>query len=105
LSGSAALDVENNRNPDTDRRGKVSECLAGAAHQIPLTRAVDERVLQLVLLGFQEFDAYHLALAEAGGCDRLVTTDDRFLRTGARNSGTIRVLVTDPIRLVAEVDF
>jgi hypothetical protein len=103
--GSTALDVENGKNPDADRRDKVTQLLTGARHRVPHTRAVDERVLQLVLLGFQEFDAYHVAFAEAGRCDRLVTTDDRLLRAAARNPGTIGVRVTDPIRLVAEVDF
>jgi hypothetical protein len=105
LCGSTALEVENSHNPDGVRRGKVEELLRRAAVRIAHTRATDERVLQLVLLGFHEFDAYHVASAEAGGCDRLVTTDDQFLKAAARNSGTIGVQVTDPIRLVAEADF
>jgi predicted nucleic acid-binding protein len=56
-------------------------------------------------LGFKEFDAYHVASAEAGACDRLVTCDDRFLKTARRNAATIKVTVTDPISLVSEVDF
>ncbi|HEY1376331.1 MAG TPA: hypothetical protein VGF55_06030 [Gemmataceae bacterium] len=102
---STPLDVENGRNPDADRRDKVSAVIARAAHRIPHAGAISDRVLQLVPLGFQEFDAYHLASAEAGRCDRLVTTDDRFLRAAARNSGTIGVQVTDPVRLIAEADF
>ena len=35
----------------------------------------------------------------------LVTTDDRLLRAAARNSGTIAVEVTDPVRLVGEAGF
>jgi hypothetical protein len=105
LCNSTALEVENSRNPDGDRRRKVEELLRKAATRVAHSQAVDERVLQLVLLGFPEFDAYHTAFAEAGWCDRLVTTDDRFLRAAARNSATIGVQVTDPIRLVAEADF
>jgi hypothetical protein len=102
---STPLNVESAKNPDAARRQKIAAILARAGYRLPHTRAVDERVPQLVLLGFKEFDAYHVATAEAAGCDRIVTTDDRLLRTAARNAGTIEVQVTDPIRLVAEVDF
>ena len=55
--------------------------------------------------GFREFDAYHVASAESGGCDRLITCDDRFLNAARRNAAKISVRVTDPISLVSEANF
>jgi hypothetical protein len=80
------------------------EVLNQAEVWIPHSPAIDQRVLQLRPLGFHEFDAYHVASAEAGGCDRLVTCDDRFLKTPRRHAAIIGVTVTDPISLVAEVN-
>ncbi|NCQ94607.1 MAG: type II toxin-antitoxin system VapC family toxin [Microcystis aeruginosa W11-06] len=37
-------------------------------------------LLRTSQLGFKFYDALHLAFAEAGGADVLLTTDDRLLR-------------------------
>lgn len=103
LCNSPALVAENSRNPKAERRRKTETMLDQANVWIPHTEAVDQRVLELRRLGFQELDAYHLAFAEAGECDRLVTCDDRFLKTARRHAATIAVTVTDPVSLVAEV--
>lgn len=105
LCHSSALVVENSRNPKVERRTKVEQLLKQAAVWIPLSLAVYQRVPQLRQLGFHELDAYHLALAEAGSCDRLVTCDDHFLKTARRHAATITVTVTDPISLIAEAHF
>jgi predicted nucleic acid-binding protein len=81
--------VENNRNPKVDRRQKVEELLNHAGTWVPHSKALDQRVFELQKIGFHAFDAYHLAAAEAGGCDRLVTCDDRFLKTARRNAATM----------------
>ena len=73
LCSSTALAVENGRNPKADRRRKIEALLNQAEVWIPHSEALDQRVLELRQLGFHEFDAYHLASAEAGACDRLVT--------------------------------
>jgi hypothetical protein len=105
LCNSTALIVENSQNPKVERRRKIGELLDQAEVWIPHSAAMDQRVLQLAPLGFHEFDAYHVASAEAAGCDRLVTCDDRFLQAARRHAATLAVLVTDPIGLISEAPF
>lgn len=105
LCGSTALAVENNCNPNAHRRRKIEELLTRAAVWIPHRGAMDTRVLELKRLGFREFDAYHVASAEVGQCDRLVTSDDQFLKVARRNAGRIAVTVSDLISLVEEANF
>jgi len=105
LCVSAALDVENNQNPNQERRRNVGELFKQAQDWIPHRKELDQRVNQLLTLGFRTFDAYHVASAEAGGCDRLVTCDDQFLKASRGAATEIRVTVTDPTSFVSEAGF
>lgn len=102
LCNSAALIVENDQTPKPERRASVTALLNRATEWIPHSNDLDRRVLDLIRFGFRELDAYHLAFAESGSCDRLVTCDDRFLRTARRNVGRIAVDVIDPVSLISE---
>lgn len=97
--------MENAQNPDAERRGKIAELLKRTVGHVAHSSALDHRVEELVQLGFQEFDAYHVASAESARCDRLVTTDDRLLKAAARSAAKLQVRVTDPTQLVSEPDF
>ena len=105
LCGSAALVVENGQNPDEERKTKVNEMMKQATDWIPHRKELDDRVKELLLLGFRSFDAYHVASAEAGGCDRLVTCDDQFLKASRRAAVKIKVMVTDLLNLASEPGF
>ena len=87
LCNSAALIVENTLCPNVQRRGEVEELLDQADVWIPHGKALEQRALELRKLGFTEFDVYHVAAAEAGGCDRLATCDDKFLKAARRHAG------------------
>jgi predicted nucleic acid-binding protein len=105
LCNSAALVVENALSPKTQVRREIEALLDRAEFWIGHDKVIDERAVELRKLGFEEFDAYHVAAAETAGCDRLVTCDDQFQKAARRNAGTIAVTVTDPIRLISEVSF
>jgi predicted nucleic acid-binding protein len=105
LCNSAALVVENSLCPKIQERLAIEALLDHADIWIGYDKLIEARAVELRKLGFKEFDAYHTATAERGGCDRLVTCDDRFLKAARRNAGKIRVKATDPIRLVPEVAF
>ena len=47
-------------------------------------------------LGFKHYDALHIACAESGGADVLLTTDDRMLRLAKRHSAQLQVRVENP---------
>lgn len=105
LCNSAALVVENSLSPKIQARLEIETLLDRADIWIGHDKAIDERAAELRKLGFKEFDAYHIAAAEAAACDRVVTCDDHLLKTARRNAAKIGVAVTDPIRLVSEVAF
>ena len=99
---SAALRVENSRNPLPWRAARVnrwlleSPWLADGGDLTP-------RISELIASGFGNFDALHVAVAEAAGCDVFASCDRRLLATARRvcAGGTMRFLgVTE---LAAEV--
>ena len=59
--------------------------------------------MELERLGFRAYDALHLACAEEGGADVLLTTDDRFLRRAERHGNILRVQIENPILWLLEV--
>jgi predicted nucleic acid-binding protein len=105
LVASDALRAENDQNVNVDRKREVQDILNGAADWISTDDEIVSRRKDLTLFGFRLFDAYHVAMAEAGECDRLVTCDDQFLKVAQRHADQLAVKVVDPVNLVSEVDF
>jgi predicted nucleic acid-binding protein len=72
-----------------------------------LTIAVNDQILirarELHTAGYGAFDAMHLASAEAGRADVLLTTDDRFLKCAFRGDGLPLIPVRDPVSWLREV--
>ena len=64
---------------------------------------VGDRAKFLNSLGYGEFDALHLAIAERANADLLLTTDDRFLRQAARGLGNPSVRVANPLDYTEKV--
>jgi predicted nucleic acid-binding protein len=54
-------------------------------------------------LGFGAFDALHLACAERGGAQLLLTADDGLLRRARRHAGELRIRVENPLFWYREV--
>lgn len=53
--------------------------------------------------GFKNFDAFHLASAEAGRAEVFATCDDRLQAAANRPSASLKVRVVNPVNLVREV--
>ena len=62
-----------------------------------------ERAAFLQKLGFDPFDALHLACAEEGGADVFLTTDDDLIRRARRRINEIRTRVMNPVSWYQEV--
>jgi predicted nucleic acid-binding protein len=54
------------------------------------------------MLGFTGFDALHVACAEAGGADVLLTTDDGMTRKARRLAREVFVRVVNPLTWLEE---
>ena len=100
---STVLEIEVNRNLNFSQRLRVRSLLARANQLILLTEAETSRATMLESLGFKLFDALHIASAESGTADILLTTDDRFVRRAKRVSERLHVRVENPHTWLQEV--
>jgi len=80
LAWSAVLAYENSQHPLPDRRHEIARWGRIAEVMIAVDSRVALRAKELNKSGLSPLDAAHVACAEAGGCDRLLTCDDRMLR-------------------------
>ena len=101
---SSILQFEINQNPDLDRRVSLTTLLQ-LGHQIVFVGG--EEILrgeELEGLGFKKLDALHIACAESGNADILLTTDDRMLRRAKRYRAQLRVRVENPYTWLQEIN-
>lgn len=100
--GSEVIDIEISRMPDSEKKLKVS--ILASMHQsyVAVDRSVEIRASELAESGFKAFDALHIACAEKGDADVLLTTDDRLLIKAAQRS-SLKVEIKNPLEWVAEV--
>ncbi len=97
LVRSDSLDLEVSRNPDPDRRARVSDLLALAVHHVRTTEREAQRARDLSALGFGAYDALHLACAESAEADVFLTTDDPLRRRARRFAARLRMQVANPV--------
>ena len=99
----AAQDLENAQNSLPSRAARVRQWLEA----IPLAALPDHvlqaRTAELMTLGFKNFDAFHLASAEAGRVEVFATCDDRLLALANRHAAGLRVRVINPVDLAREL--
>ena len=100
LTWSDALTFENDEDPDHEVREIVDVCRLLAKFHKRVDGDISRRAIQLTGTGLSPLDAAHLALAEAGECQVLITCDDRFEKRAA-NLTSIRVM--NPLQLVMEL--
>ena len=88
---SSALETELAAIPNPEKRSYSLGLLARAGERVEFTAGVTARAVHFQQFGLGLFDALHLASAEAGRCDVLLTTDDRFLKRSERVSTGVRL--------------
>ena len=101
LAWSSALTFENSKHPLPDRRDEIARWEHRAGLGVQITDSVIRRAGTLIDSGFHALDSVHLACAEAAGCDRFVTCDDRLLRTARRVQLTVSV--RNPVNYLEEL--
>jgi predicted nucleic acid-binding protein len=75
--GSEYLDFEVGQDPDGERVKRVRSLFGLVRIRVPASVAAADRARVLERRGLRGLDALHVASAEAGGADLLVSTDDR----------------------------
>ena len=95
--------VEVKQCPDEERRQMLEMLSREATEQVPLSDSVGHRARDLRPQGLRDLDALHLAAAEQGRCEVLVTTDDRFIAAARSMRPPSMVRVENPVILELEV--
>ncbi|MDE0398249.1 MAG: PIN domain-containing protein [Candidatus Poribacteria bacterium] len=101
---SSILQFEINQNPDLDQRVSLTTLLQLGHQTIFVGGEEILRGEELEGLGFKELDALHIACAESGNADILLTTDDRMLRRAKRYRAQLRVRVENPYIWLQEIN-
>jgi predicted nucleic acid-binding protein len=97
LLNSDAIEAEVRKATDPSRREGVQDILALAVASVSVESDVTARASVLITCGFTNFDALHIACAEAGHAEVFLTTDDRLLKRAHRLASELRVRVENPV--------
>jgi predicted nucleic acid-binding protein len=100
--GSEAVTLEIEQSPDPEHVERLRLLAIHMADVLEIRQAEGERALELETFGFQSMDALHLACAESGAADVLLTTDDKFLKRAVRYADKLRVKVANPVTWLLE---
>jgi len=95
---SPIVDFEIGQMPDPDRLIEVGLMVSEMRETIVPTEVERNRALTLERMGFESFDAAHLACAEKAKVDVFLTTDDSLLRMAVRLGDKLRVKVENPLK-------
>jgi predicted nucleic acid-binding protein len=100
---SEVVDFEIEQTPDAERRLRVKLLTTLVHESVLVEQAEAERAEQLEKLGFDAYDALHIACAESGRADIFLTTDDPLLRRAHRLAQQLHVRVENPLTWLKEV--
>lgn len=103
MIASDVVDMEIAANRDPERRRRVQVLARLATERVSTSRDVLQRGDALEEMGFDAYDALHLACAEAAGADVLITTDDRFEKRARRLQNELSVRVANPLTWIQEL--
>ena len=101
LLWSWVLSFENDKHPKPDRRDEIAVWEGRSERSVALSSEVEERARRIAQQGIDALDAAHLASADAGGAEIMLTCDDVLIRRAARVGLTLRVL--NPVAYFKEV--
>jgi len=105
LMNSFALEEENRRNPLINRKDKIYDLLKGASEYVGYSKGLENRAKEIEKFGIMAMDALHIACAEFGKADFLVTCDDFLVRKGNALKGKLKVRIVNLMEFVAKEVF
>ena len=105
LLGSEVIDFEISQISDDEKRQKVMLLSAVLQPCFIVDVNAEKRAIELEKLGFRPIDALHIACAEKGRADVLLTTDDDLLRRALQYKESLKVRVENPVKwLIEEIE-
>ena len=103
LVSSEIIDLEFAKATNLERLKKVRELCSISKERLTLNTQDEDRAKYFQLHGIKVMDSLHLAVAESGRVDVLLTIDDIFLRKA--NSLELLTVVANPVTWFMEVLF
>ena len=94
------LIYENNKNPDFERKRRISSYFKLAKKFIKIDENDCKRAKFLKELGFDDIDALHIVLAEKGNVDYFITCDDKIVKIYKKNKEKIKVKIINLLEFV-----
>lgn len=82
---------------DRKRRARVRALLREAEVFVKLNTTIYARAAAIEKLGFKPGDALHVAAAEAGKADVLLSCDDQMCKAGKRSQEQLSVRIVNPV--------
>src|SRR5574341_2033674 len=76
LLWSWVMSFENDRHPIPERRDEIAQWETRSELSVAVSESLEQRARQLAQSGISALDAAHLAAAEAGGADIVLTCDE-----------------------------
>ena len=95
------MSFENANHPRPDRRDEIAVWEGRSERSVEISDSLQERAREIAQMGIPALDAAHLAAAEAGGADIVLTCDDILIRRAGRLVLALRVL--NPVAYLKEV--
>ena len=102
---SFALEYENSKNPIIGRREKIRDLLGIASEYVRYSERLGNRAMEIEKMGFMAMDALHIACAEAGKSNFLITCDDLLLSRGKANKDKLNVVIISLMDFVSKEVF
>ncbi|MDR0654177.1 MAG: hypothetical protein LBG12_12850 [Synergistaceae bacterium] len=102
LLSSDIIDYELSQMSDGDKLKQVEEYRSISREQLSLSIDVENRARYFQQFGVKLYDSYHLAIAELGQADIVLTVDNRFLRN-AKKIDDLKVAIDNPVFWLMEV--
>jgi len=103
LISSDALEAEIAKISNSEQLQQVKIALQLARIRVLDSPALQTRIVELTQVGFSFYDAAHIASAEKGRADILLSTDDRLVRRANRFSDAIMVKIGNPLNWLTTI--
>ena len=102
LLGSEPFDELGN-TPQGLRKRQMVNWAALSSRKVSITTQLEFRSMEIAEMGFKTYDALHIACAEVGNANVLLTTDDRMLRLAERRAYLLQIEIRNPLQWLIEV--
>ena len=97
---SDVLEGEIERNPNFEKRDAVKSVLKGNNHRLVINDFAVEIARRVMAFGIRAMDALHLGLAEAAGCDIILTVDDDLILRSRKIQPPLSIRIENPVQWV-----